>query len=67
MSLSSLFYDTLVQKLRVRMKCACSEELRVDMAVRERIDGEHSTLYNLHKTRLFPGQANGIPDTFTPF
>lgn len=52
----------------------CSEELSVDKAVKSVLKRKNgslravwgSTLYNLNDLP-FPGEADGIPDTFTPF
>ena len=50
----------------------CSEELSVDQAVRSALKSGSlhtvwgSTLYNI-RDLPFPGEAEGIPDTFTPF
>lgn len=68
-------FSTLFQDVCPRVVCqeeVCSEELSVDKAVRRVLKNGSlqtvwgSTLYNLNDLP-FPGEAEGIPNTFTPF
>lgn len=68
-------FSNLFRGMNPRIVCqeeVCSEELRVDKAIRSTLSSGSlqtvwgSTLYNL-KDLPFPGEANGIPDVFTPF
>jgi deoxyribodipyrimidine photo-lyase len=68
-------FSNLFGDMDPRILCqeeVCSEELCVDKAIRSTLSSGSlqtvwgSTLYNL-KDLPFPGEANGIPDVFTPF
>lgn len=69
---SNFFHDAATSPNVVCQEEVCSEELSVDKAVRSALKNGSlqtvwgSTLYN-PKDLPFPGETDGIPNTFTPF